>query len=263
MENSMTKRNSMQHALVSLAIPAALLMLSVPAQADPFQSGGNGGQPVGAPPQATGHIQAEGPDQPGGGSHRPPLMQQLGLSQEQSQKLKALMQQGRTQSQALHQQLRTKRQALMQYLQSPDATESNARALNGEINDIQRQLSELRLKTWFGMRAQMTPEQLQKLDRMKGQLGGGRGGPGGGERRFGGPNGSGGGHGHGDCGPIGPSAGFMPPRDNPAAYGQPADSPRIGSARPIGPDVDSWNGAFPDDGPPPPDGQEEGPAPNP
>jgi Spy/CpxP family protein refolding chaperone len=74
----------------------------------------------------------------------------------------------------------------MQYLQSPNANESQARALNAEINDLQRQLSELRLKTWFGMRAQMTPEQIQKLNQMKGQF---RGGQGNGDRHFGGPSG--------------------------------------------------------------------------
>lgn len=181
----MTKRNPMQ-ALAVLAIPAALLLLSVPAQADPFQ-GGDAGQSFGSSPQSGRHFQQEGPNQQGGqmqGQDRhEQMMQQLGLSPEQRQKIKAIMQQGRTESQALHQQLKAKRQALMQYLQSSDANETRARSLNAEINDIQRQLSELRLKTWFAMRSLMTPEQIQKLGQMKSQFRGGSGG-----RRFGGPD---------------------------------------------------------------------------
>jgi Spy/CpxP family protein refolding chaperone len=267
MENSMTKRNSMQ-ALAVLAIPVALLMLSIPAQADPFQGGGNGGQNFGPPPQATGRMQQGGPDGQGGmrQGHHSQLMQQLGLSQEQSQKIKAMMQQGRSQGQALHQQLKTKRQALMQYLQSPDATESKARALNGEINDIQRQLSELRLKTWFGMRAQLTPEQLQKLGQMKAQFGGGPEG----NRRFGGQNGRmmqqrgqyGPGGGNGNSFGHGPDAGFAPQGPgfgNSPEFGQPMGGPRIGAARPLGPDAEMQNGPMPEDGPLPMDSNDEGP----
>lgn len=289
----MTNRNPMQ-ALAFLAIPAALLLLSVPAQADPFQGGDNGRSFGPSTQQGNGHFRSGNMDQAGGqmqGQDRQgQMMQQLGLSQQQSQKIKALMQQGRTQSQALHQQLKTKRQALMQYLQSPDANESKARSLNAEINDIQRQLSELRLKTWFGMRAQMTPEQIQKMNQMKGKFGGGMGEPGSG-RRFGGQNGQPGGYGsqggfggrgmkmrqqgrymgpdnNGD-GPSGPDAGFAPPAPNfnnqpgygPQTSSMPMNGLRIGAATPLGPDAEMQNGPIPENGPPP-DRNDEGLDPN-
>lgn len=114
-------------------------------------------------------------------NHRPHIMEQLGLTPEQSQKVKSIKAQGRSQSSALHQQLLTKRQALMKYLQSPGASETQARNMNADINETQRQLSEVRLKTWFAMRSQLTPAQLQKLNqltpkRSSGPHGGGHGG---------------------------------------------------------------------------------------
>ncbi len=95
------------------------------------------------------------------------MMQQLGLTQEQAEKLRAIKEQGRAQSKALHQQLRSKRQALMQYIQSSNANESKAMAMQTELNRLQGEMSALRLKTFFQMRAMMTPEQMQKMQQMK------------------------------------------------------------------------------------------------
>jgi len=155
-------------------LATALLLMSAPAFAQPSQGGGERPQPRGN------HVMGEG--RPGQGvangpgqqqGHRSGMMEQLGLSAEQKQKVKALMLEGKTQSQTLSQQVQTKRQALMQYLKSSNASESKARAMNAEINDLQKQLSDLRLKTWFGMRSILTPEQLQKLSQMKPKHSGG------------------------------------------------------------------------------------------
>lgn len=95
------------------------------------------------------------------------FLSQLNLSKEQSKKVDSMMQEAHKQSQALKEQLHTKRHALMQYLQSPEANQDKALGMNNEINTLQRQLGELRLKTFFAIRGQLTPEQLQKLQHLQ------------------------------------------------------------------------------------------------
>jgi periplasmic protein CpxP/Spy len=197
----MNQRNPLK-AFAFLAVPAALLIISGPVLAQPFQGEGDGPQQRGAHAMGKGHPGGPGQRQGGGRSE---MMEQLGLSAEQKQKVKALMEQGKSQSQALNQQLKTKRQAMMQYLQSPNASEATARSMNAEISDIQKNLSELRLKTWFGMRSILTPEQLQKLNQMKGKRPGSHMGQG---------NEGGGGQGPGRMhqqGQMGPRRGGMAP----------------------------------------------------
>lgn len=142
--------------LAVLALPLALLLNCVPGSvsADPSKHGGQ--------PQARATHAASASD-----DRHQQMMKDLGLSPEQGQKVKSTLEQGRAQSQALREQLKTKRKAMMQYLQSSNATETGARNLNNEINDLQRRLSEIRLKTWFSMRSQLNSEQLQKLQAIK------------------------------------------------------------------------------------------------
>ncbi len=143
--------------LAVLALPLALLLNLLPglATADPSSQGGR-------MQNRTSHPSASASDE-----RHQQMIKNLGLSPEQGQKVKSTMEQGRAQSQTLREQLKTKRKAMMQYLQTPNATEAGARNLNSEINDLQRRLSEVRLKTWFSMRSQLNPEQLQKLQAIK------------------------------------------------------------------------------------------------
>jgi Spy/CpxP family protein refolding chaperone len=143
------------NALSLLLVPAALLLLSTPA----FCLGPNAPKPQPSR-EASDEIQAHQ-------AEHQAFSKQLGLSPEQAKKVNAIMEEGHRQSRALKVQLRAKRQALMQYLPTPNATQSQALALNAELNALQRQISELRLKTFFAMRAQLTPEQLQKLSQLK------------------------------------------------------------------------------------------------
>lgn len=147
-----------------LAVPLVLTLCPLAGATAPFdlQTGEPRGMLI-AQKQGSTH-----PGKPEAGvnpHHR--FAEELGLSPEQSRKVEAIMAQGHEQSQALRQQLRTKRQAMMRYLQSSNASEAQARTLNADINDLQRQLGEVRLKTWFTMRSQLTPEQLEKLKAMK------------------------------------------------------------------------------------------------
>jgi len=174
-------------ALMVLAIPAILATSQPGAWAEPGQGSAMGGQPGSRPSPEARHQM---------------MMQQMGLTSEQAEKMKALREQGKAQSQALQQQLKTKRQAMMQYMQSPDATEAQARRMHNELNDLQRQMGEQRIKSWFQMRTFLTPEQMQKMQQMRqqrmqhgggmrGKSGGKQGGPGG--RRGSGMQGPGGG----------------------------------------------------------------------
>jgi Spy/CpxP family protein refolding chaperone len=102
------------------------------------------------------------------------MLQKLGLSPEQSRRVETLLQRGRAESQDLRRQLRERRQALMRYLSRPEATEAGARAQSSEIQALQNRLSEMRLKTWFAIRSQLTPEQIRKLGQPDKRNGSGR-----------------------------------------------------------------------------------------
>ncbi len=91
------------------------------------------------------------------------LLSRLGLSEEQSTKVKAIMEQGRMESQVLYQQLKEKRDALMSYLKTDDAIESKALTMNEDIQTLRGRLGEMRLKTWFAIREHLTPEQRHNL----------------------------------------------------------------------------------------------------
>lgn len=143
---------SLWKALAFLAIPGMLLMAWPACHADPAsQNSARNSEAVRAE-WAERHEQ---------------MARQLGLTPEQQKKFQTLRQQGRSQSQAQRQQLRSKRQALMQYLRTPQAMEARALQMQAEVNDLQKQMSEQRIKAWFQMRETLTPEQLQKLGQLK------------------------------------------------------------------------------------------------
>jgi Spy/CpxP family protein refolding chaperone len=145
----MNKPNPIK-ALVLTLVPVSLLLAPVSLA-------------EGAPPhKATPSVSANR-DQ----DSQPCMFSQLNLSKEQAQKVKSIMAEGHKQGQPLKAQVRTKKHALMQYIQSPDASLPQALNQNSEINNLQRQLGELRLKTFFSMRAQLTPEQLDKLQHLQ------------------------------------------------------------------------------------------------
>jgi Spy/CpxP family protein refolding chaperone len=107
-------------------------------------------------------------------AHQRGMLQKLGLSPEQSRRVDALLQRGRAESEDLRRQLRERRQALMRYLKRPEATEAGARAQSTEIQTLQNRLNEMRLKTWFAIRSQLTPEQIRKLGQSDKRSGSGR-----------------------------------------------------------------------------------------
>lgn len=149
-----------------LAVPLALMLCPVAGAETPSGAGADARH---------GRLTAQSQ---GSANPRQQFATELGLSPEQSRKVDAIMAQGREQSRVLRQQLQAKRHTMMQYLQSSSANEAQARTLNSDMNDLQRQLGEVRLKTWFAMRSQLTPEQLDKLKALKARQGNTRsGGP--------------------------------------------------------------------------------------
>lgn len=154
---------SLTQALAYLAIPAALLVTplanAAPAPGDVSVDGG--------PPRIAQGPHAEKGGGPDRESRHLQVMQRLGLTPEQSEKMRTVMQQGKSQSRELHQQLQSKRQAFMRYIQTADAQEAQAQRLHNEMNELQHRLGELRVKTWFQMRQLLTPEQRQKLEQLR------------------------------------------------------------------------------------------------
>lgn len=166
----MTPRNP-RKAFAFLAVPAALLLMAQPSLAAPSFGGTPSLFELDCAQMNPMQVAQAEPGRAGNPADREQrrqrMIKELSLSPEQAQKIKAIKEQGREQGRALNQQLRAKRQAMMQYLQSPNANEAQARTLNSDIHTLQKQISELRLKSWFAMRKVMTPEQLQKMNRLK------------------------------------------------------------------------------------------------
>jgi Spy/CpxP family protein refolding chaperone len=85
------------------------------------------------------------------------------LSPEQHQKLTSIRESTKPQFQALMKQSREKRMALKQYMMTPDASETKALGMQKELDAIHNQLGELKVRTWFQIKQNLTPEQLQKM----------------------------------------------------------------------------------------------------
>lgn len=102
-------------------------------------------------------------------ARRQQMMERFGVTPEQMQQFKAIREGARAEAQALQQQIRQKRQALMQYVQSPDANEAQAMAMNRELNAMTARVGELRIQTVFRMKEVMTPEQFDQFVRQREQ----------------------------------------------------------------------------------------------
>ena len=97
---------------------------------------------------------------------REKMMSELGITPEQQAELKASKAKGET----LHKQVQEKRRALMEYMASPEATENQALSKSRELANLQQQLGDLRIKTWFEIKGKLTPEQEAKMREMRKQM---------------------------------------------------------------------------------------------
>lgn len=142
---------------VALAFPTLLAGLTPAAFADPPTQS----TPVWGPPGCHSEPCRSKMQQ------RRQMFEQLGLSPEQTRKIRGVVQQGREQGRILRERMRAKQKEMMTYIHSANAQEGPAHNINNEIIELQRQLSELRLKTWFAIRSHLTPEQRQKMSQLK------------------------------------------------------------------------------------------------
>jgi Spy/CpxP family protein refolding chaperone len=108
-----------------------------------------------------------------GGPHGGPLAG-LDLSAEQKAKLKELRRGRRDKMQALQNSLQDAREDLHDLLQSNGKGEdfnAKARAQNGKVLDLAKQLGQERFESILEIRAILTPEQLKKFGRFRPGMG--------------------------------------------------------------------------------------------
>lgn len=109
------------------------------------------------PPRPTSHVMAK-------------LGQTLQLSQEQKASLEKIQMEGKSKAVSLKSQLSKRRQEMLDYLSSTDAREEKANQMQHELAQLQEELSQLRITTWFQMRKILTPQQLETLSNFRARM---------------------------------------------------------------------------------------------
>lgn len=144
-----------------------------------FDSRISQGEPEGLPgmgpgqrPQGGQFGQGKNPQGPG------KFLEQLGLAEEQKEKLKAILQSNRQGKQGNRQAMQAKRQQLMQMLKTGSGSREQALALHQELSRQQSEMMAQRIRMAYDIRAILTPEQFSKFQALMQQQKG-PGGPGG------------------------------------------------------------------------------------
>lgn len=91
------------------------------------------------------------------------MKSELGLSDEQAQKLKAHKEAQMAQGKALWDEMKTKREALRAELEKEKVDESRVKALNGELKALQNKMADQRIAAVLEVRKILTPEQFKKF----------------------------------------------------------------------------------------------------
>lgn len=95
------------------------------------------------------------------------MQQKLGLTDAQVKALESARSADREKASQLKSQLMNKKKALMQYMGSTNANKAQAMTMQDEILRLEKQLSEMRINSWFDMREILTPEQLETMKTMR------------------------------------------------------------------------------------------------
>lgn len=90
------------------------------------------------------------------------IMQQLNLTPEQSEQIKAIKEQSKTQTQALMQQMQTSREEMRSLLAS-DSSPEQLREQHQAVQNLHQELSTNRFETMLEMREVLTPEQRTQM----------------------------------------------------------------------------------------------------
>lgn len=107
----------------------------------------------------------------GGMGGKPLDFSQLGLTDEQKSKIKAMRAKTQGKAKDLQQTIRDKRLEMRDLLFDPNATEPQIRAKKSELRQIQDQAENLMIDDFLGIRAVLTAEQKQKLPSLKPEFG--------------------------------------------------------------------------------------------
>ena len=98
------------------------------------------------------------------------LVQKLDLTSEQSERVKAIAEQSKTESQALFEQLQTNRQE-MQSLLASDADPEQLRANHQNVQSLRQELGNSRFETMLEIREVLTSEQRVEMAELMGRRG--------------------------------------------------------------------------------------------
>ena len=91
------------------------------------------------------------------------MEKELGLSKEQSEKLRAHRKAQRETGMALMQEMKAKREALRAELDKPTLDTSKVKALNEELKALHNKMADHRLTAVLELREILTPEQFKKF----------------------------------------------------------------------------------------------------
>jgi Spy/CpxP family protein refolding chaperone len=91
------------------------------------------------------------------------IHRRLGLTPEQSQKLKDHRKSHKEEARRIHEQLREKRQALKEELEKPDYNPERIKQMHGEMKDLRNKKDDLRLNGILEVRKILTPDQFKKF----------------------------------------------------------------------------------------------------
>ena len=110
------------------------------------------------------------PASPVAGPRAEKIAQELGLSQEQRQKLQAIRERKRAEFQAKAPELKAAHLALRQAMQDPKTTDTELRKRFNEASELRFQMLLAGRRSREEMRALLTPEQQAKAQQMRDQF---------------------------------------------------------------------------------------------
>lgn len=97
------------------------------------------------------------------------MLEELGLSPEQKEKLKAMMEKNHAQHKAGRQEMKQQRQQLMTMIKSGSGSKQEAMALHRQIAQRQNAMMEQHIGTIYDMKAILTPQQFEKFQTLMAQ----------------------------------------------------------------------------------------------
>jgi Spy/CpxP family protein refolding chaperone len=95
------------------------------------------------------------------------MFEKLQLSSKQQATILALMASSRQKNHALFLKADRNRATMVTYLKSKNATFAGAQTKSGDFQKIMHELAIQRLTTWFQIRKELTPQQLENLNQIK------------------------------------------------------------------------------------------------